>query len=74
MDIQTTLREISASGMSDAEIGIAIGAPQSIVTRLRNGNHKTTSWERGQAISLLHAKRCAHAADQPAAEPPEQAA
>ena len=66
MDIQTTLREISASGMSDAEIGIAIGAPQSIVTRLRNGNHKTTNWERGQAIAGLHAKRCPPAPVQPA--------
>jgi hypothetical protein len=39
--------------MSDAEIGAVIGAPQSIVTRLRNGVHKTTSWERGQAIVAL---------------------
>ena len=39
--------------MSDAEIGAAIGAPQSIVTRLRNGVHKTTFWERGQAIVAL---------------------
>ena len=39
--------------MSDAEIGAAIGAPQSVVTRLRNGVHKTTFWERGQAIVAL---------------------
>ena len=53
MDIKSSLQEISAAGMSDAEIGAAIGAPQSIVTRLRNGVHKTTSWERGQAIVAL---------------------
>ena len=53
MDIKSSLQEISATGMSDAEIGAAIGAPQSIVTRLRNGTHKTTSWERGQAIVAL---------------------
>lgn len=56
MDIKSSLQEISASGMSDAEIGAAIGAPQSIVTRLRNGTHKTTSWERGQAIVALAEK------------------
>ena len=53
MDIKAALLEISATGMSDAEIGAAIGAPQSIVTRLRNGVHKTTFWERGQAIVAL---------------------
>ena len=53
MDIKAALLEISATGLSDAEIGAAIGAPQSIVTRLRNGTHKTTFWERGQAIVAL---------------------
>ena len=53
MDIKAALLEISATGMSDAEIGAAIGAPHSIVTRLRNGVHKTTFWERGQAIVAL---------------------
>ena len=53
MDIKAALLEISATGMSDAEIGAVIGAPQSVVTRLRNGVHKTTFWERGQAIVAL---------------------
>ena len=53
MDIKAALLEISAHGMSDAEIGALIGAPQSVVTRLRNGVHKTTFWERGQAIVAL---------------------
>ena len=53
MDIKAALLEISESGMTDAEIGAAIGAPQSVVTRLRNGVHKTTIWERGQAIVAL---------------------
>lgn len=56
MDIKAALLEISAHGMSDAEIGAAIGAPQSVVTRLRNGVHKTTFWERGQAIVALAEK------------------
>ena len=53
MDIKAALLEISATGLSDAEIGAVIGAPQSVVTRLRNGVHKTTFWERGQAIVAL---------------------
>ena len=53
MEIKADLLEISAHGMSDAEIGAAICAPQSVVTRLRNGVHKTTFWERGQAIVAL---------------------
>lgn len=48
--------------MTDAEIGAAIGAPQSVVTRLRNGVHKTTFWERGQAIVAL-AERLRNAAE-----------
>lgn len=68
MDIKSSLQEISATGMSDAEIGAVIGAPQSIVTRLRNGVHKTTSWERGQAIVAL-AERLRKASP---AEPPSQ--
>lgn len=43
--------------MSDAEIGEAIGAAQSIVTRLRNGVHKSTSYARGEAIAKLAAER-----------------
>lgn len=70
MDIKSSLQEISATGMSDAEIGAVIGAPQSIVTRLRNGVHKTTSWERGQAIVAL-AERLRKA---PPAEPSSQEA
>lgn len=66
MDIKAALLEISAHGMSDAEIGALIGAPQSVVTRLRNGVHKTTFWERGQAIVALaerlrSAKQAEHA-------------
>ena len=53
MDIQNTLQKIRNTGMTDAEIGIAIDAPQSTVTRLRNGKHKKTDFERGQKIYNL---------------------
>lgn len=52
MNIQQILSELNKT-MSDAEIGERIGASQSIVTRLRNGKHKTTSYERGVCINQL---------------------
>ena len=39
--------------MSDAKIGEAIGAPQATVTRLRNGIHKQTFYDRAIAIKNL---------------------
>ena len=57
MKIKNLLNLIKQSGMTDAEIGKAIGAPQSIVTRLRNGTHASTSYERGIAIQELFNKR-----------------
>jgi hypothetical protein len=45
------------STMTDSEIGKVIGAPQSTVTRLRNGTHKSTSYERGLAIMRLAESR-----------------
>ncbi len=53
MSIQTILEEIKSTGMTDAEIGECINAPQATVSRLRNGTHKSTSFERGQAIHNL---------------------
>ncbi len=59
MDIQNALQKlVTDHGMTDDEIGIQIGAPQSIVTRLRNGKHKSTSFERGSKIlTLLESKK-----------------
>lgn len=57
MTIQKLLTEIKESGMTDAEIGAEIQAPQSIVTRLRNGDHKSTSFERGTKINALAKER-----------------
>lgn len=56
MDIKQALESLVSSGMTDAEIGEAVKAPQSIITRLRNGTHKSTSYERGKKIFDL-AKR-----------------
>lgn len=52
MNIQFVLSELNKK-MSDAKIGKAIGAPQSIVTRLRRGDHKQTYYDRAEAIKKL---------------------
>jgi len=54
--IQTYLQRIYETGLTDEEIGERIEAPQSIVTRLRNGVHKSTNYERGQKIYALARK------------------
>lgn len=57
MNIQMILQKLVEQGMTDAEIGREVNAPQSIITRLRNGTHKSTTDERGQLIRLLAAQR-----------------
>ena len=57
MNMQMLLTKIKETGMTDKEIGDEIDAASSIVTRLRNGKHKTTSYERGEAIIKLARKR-----------------
>ena len=52
MNIQETLTKLNET-MSDAKIGELIGAPQSIVTRLRRGTHKRTFSDRADAIKAL---------------------
>jgi hypothetical protein len=55
MNLQKLLTQLNTK-LTDAEIGKQIGASQSIVTRLRNGTHKRTFHERGEAIKKLAAK------------------
>jgi hypothetical protein len=54
MNIQILLQEIANSGMTDAQIGDQLNLPQPTITRLRNGTHKSTSYERGTQIFALH--------------------
>ena len=54
MNIQHLLQLLKDKAqMTDSEIGIAVGAPQSIISRLRHGKHKQTSFDRGMAIYKL---------------------
>jgi hypothetical protein len=56
MNIQNLLKSISSTGLTDMQIGEQINAPQSTVTRLRNGTHKSTNFERGTKIYELAKK------------------
>lgn len=58
MNMQTLLKELNDAGMSDYQIATRIQAPQSIVNRLRRGNHKSTTFERGRRIVELHEEMC----------------
>jgi predicted transcriptional regulator len=57
MNIKELLIKIKESGLSDRQIAKEIGASQSLVTRLRNGDRKSTSFERGTAIKELAKQR-----------------
>jgi DNA-binding Xre family transcriptional regulator len=52
MNIQAVLTSLNKL-MSDTKIGDEIGASQATVTRLRNGKHKTTCYERAEKIRKL---------------------
>ena len=54
--IQELLAELRRHGLTDAEIGVLIDAPQSVVNRLRRGTHSTTNYARGLRIAKLAAK------------------
>jgi hypothetical protein len=54
--IQSLLTQLNAIGLSDAQIGRLLSVPQPTITRIRNGIHKTTSYERGMAIEKLATK------------------
>lgn len=58
MNIKASLEKIYQTGLSDKQIGIYIGASQSMVNRLRHGIHKSTGYERGQKIQQLYNKLC----------------
>jgi len=57
MNIKIILTKLKESGLSDRQIGREIGASQSLVTRLRNGDRKSTSFERGMKIYELAKKK-----------------
>lgn len=51
------LNELIDSGLSETEIGKAIGRDQSSVNRMRRGKQRT-DYETGVKIETLHRQRC----------------
>jgi len=63
MDWKTLLLDLCAAGLTQAEIGLAIGLSQPAVSDLVRGRTATVSWEVGNALIALHAKRCTPAVE-----------
>jgi IS30 family transposase len=55
--ISNLLNALVESGLTEAEIGKAIGRDQSSVNRLRRGKQRT-DYETGVKIEQLHKERC----------------
>jgi DNA-binding CsgD family transcriptional regulator len=54
MNIQTMLTALSEKGLTDEKIAAEIGATQPTVTRLRNGVHKKTDYERYNQVLAIY--------------------
>jgi len=55
--IQNMLVALTQDGMTDGEISRRTGIPQPTVTRLRNGQHKDTSYVYGKRVEELFLNR-----------------
>jgi hypothetical protein len=54
MNMQKILTELKDKGFSDYAIAERIGSAPTIVNRMRNGIHKSTTFERGLRIVMMH--------------------
>lgn len=57
MNFQQLVTDLNDAGMSEADIGNAIGLSQAQVHRLKTGESKQTKWEPGQKLIALHKSR-----------------
>lgn len=58
MNWKTLLLDLRRAGLTQAEIGQAIGLSQPAVSDLVRGRTSTMQWEAGDALIALHAQRC----------------
>lgn len=58
MDWKTLILDLCRAGLTQAEIGRAIGLSQPAVSDLVRGRTTTIQWEAGDALIALHARRC----------------
>lgn len=58
MNWSNFIKDLIASGMTQAAIGKEIGLSQPSIVDLLNGKTKSVKWDVGQAIIKLHKKHC----------------
>jgi hypothetical protein len=58
MNWQKLITDIQRSGMTQAQIGAAVGRTQGWVAGIMSVSIKTVRWEDGQKLIQLHAERC----------------
>jgi IS30 family transposase len=51
------IEDLIGAGLTEAEIGKAIGRSQATVNRVRNGKQQLGHWEAVEALRKLHAAR-----------------
>ena len=51
------IKRLLAAGMTQSEIGAAVGCSQPWVSAVLNGTIKTVTWEVGEKLRALHAKK-----------------
>ncbi len=49
--------DLIATGMTEAQIGQAIGRSQATVNRVRNGRQRLADWEAVEALRSLHQEK-----------------
>ncbi|AMO36633.1 helix-turn-helix domain-containing protein [Thauera humireducens] len=69
LDPKARILDLCQAGMTQTEIGQAIGLSQPAVSDLVRGRTTTVQWEVGQALIALHAKhvRCSSSRSSPEA-------
>ncbi len=58
MDWKNIIEDLQESGMTQAEIGEAIGKSQAWVCALAKGQYSDVRWSDGEALRKLHDARC----------------
>lgn len=58
MDWKNIIEDLQESGMTQAEIGVAIGKSQAWVCALAKGQYSDVRWSDGEALRKLHDARC----------------
>ena len=58
MDWKSLINALMRSGLTQKEIGVAVGLSQAAVSDLARGRTSSPVWEVGEALRRLHVERC----------------